>query len=135
MLKKRNAVIVGLTSITLFTGCLAFIHNADNQNKVLAESLNQNFSPQLSEVVAPTSLGTVKASPPVPVTNNTAIMPATAPVPVPAPTPTPTPEQPLEQPVVATPDVKNNSSQIPTQFVKVVPPTTPKTTTTKTRAS
>jgi len=131
MLKKRNAVIVGLTSITLFTGCLAFIHNADNQNKVLAESRSQNFSPQLSEVVAPTNLGTIKASPPVPVMTNTAVMPATAPV----HTPAPAPQQPLEQPVVATPDVKTNLSQIPTQVVKVIPPTMPKTTTTKTRAS
>jgi|GEM_PF-3313157 len=140
MLKKRNAAIIGLTSITLFAGCIAFINNADNQNKAIPESFGQVSNSQFSEVVAPTTQG------------GTQVFPSVVPMPTNAATaslPTPT-----EQPPVATPEVKINASETPTPSIKSIPSTLPptpsikaipptttttttttKATTTKTRAS
>ena len=140
MLKKSNAVIVGLTSITLFTGCIALINNSDNQNKAIAVAFNQ-ASPQLSAEAAPTGQGEpTKVSSPV-------VIPVTAEkAPAQVPTPVVTPKQSSEPPSVAASAVKDTASQTPnTPSVKIVPPTTSQTTTpsikvippttTKTRAS
>ena len=141
MLQKRNAVIIGLATITLFTGGIAFVNNSDNQNKALLESFSQTANSQVNDEAVPTKQGATQVFPPVAMptpTNETTV-------------PMSTPQSAAsEQPAVATADVGNNSSQTPTsavkatsptllpkptQSVKVVPPTPPKTTTTKTRAS
>ena len=145
MLQKRNSVIIGLASITLFTAGIAFVNNSDNQNKAFPQSFSQTANSQVSDEATPTNQGVTQVFPPV--------------VPTPTPTPTneatvstltPQPQQASEQPPVETADVGNNSSQTTTpvvkvisptpaqpttQSIKVVPPTPPKTTTTKTRAS
>jgi len=116
LLKRRNAIIIGLASITLFTGCIAFINNADNQKKVIPESFSPASNSQFSEIVATTDQGETNFSPPIPMPTSA----AKSDLPI-------TPIQPPKEPAIVTAKVKNYSSQTPTQPIEAIPPTTAQT--------
>jgi len=126
MIKKNTAVIVGLTSLTLFAGGLALINNDGNQNEVLIESFNQTPTPQFSCKVIPTAQSATKVPQPEQLY---------AKIPVAVPTNTPATPLSTEQPSTGTPDTIDPAQ--PTPPTKVEPstkpqiPTKPKTTITR----
>ena len=149
MIKKNTAVIVGLTSITLFAGCLTLINHDDNQKKILAESTNLVPSSQFSnKVTATDQRATNVISQEQSYANVPTVMPANTPatpLPIEQPSAAPldvtmNPPETLSQPIkvaptAPTPEVTNNLPQTASQSVKAVPPAPAKTKTTKTRAS